>query len=321
MPHTGDKEKGYWGTPPHPDLLRGPHHRETWEMDINKELRGRLLVYQKNEITEHHIYQRLAKTIRSPENKQVLERIAADELRHYRSWRRYTQQDLEPDRLKVWWYYLVSRIFGFTFGIKLMERGEEDAQDSYEQLREAIPEAATIIHDEGAHEEALIKLLDEERLRYVGSIVLGLNDALVELTGVLAGLTLALQNTRMIALTGSITGIAAALSMGASEYLSTKSEATIKNPLRASIYTGGAYIITVLTLILPYLVLQNFYVCLGCTLAAAVLIIAFFNYYTSVAQDAPFRSRFLEMAGLSLGVAALSFLVGFALRAFLGIEV
>ena len=290
-------------------------------MDISEELREQLLVYQKSEITEHHIYQRLARAIKSPENRQVLEKIGDDELRHYRAWRRYTQQDVEPNKLNIWWYYWISRIFGFTFGIKLMERGEEDAQDNYEQLREAIPEAEAIIREENEHENALIELLDEERLRYVGSIVLGLNDALVELTGALAGLTLALQNTKMIALTGSITGIAAALSMGASEYLSTKSEATVKNPVRASIYTGGAYILTVFVLILPYLILENFYVCLGCTLAAAVLIIAFFNYYISVAQDVPFKGRFLEMTGLSLGVAALSFLVGFILRAFLGIEV
>jgi len=290
-------------------------------MDISEELRDQLLAYQKNEVTEHHIYRRLAGTIKAPENRQVLEKIADDELRHYRVWRSYTQRDVEPDRLKIWWYYLISRVFGFTLGVKLMERGEEGAQDSYEQLRETIPEAEAIIRDENEHENALIELLDEERLRYIGSIVLGLNDALVELTGALAGLTLALQNTKMIALTGSITGIAAALSMGASEYLSTKSEATVKNPVRASIYTGGVYILTVFILILPYLILGNFYVCLGCTLAAAVLIIAFFNYYTSVAQDVSFKSRFLEMTGLSLGVAALSFLVGFALRSFLGIEI
>jgi len=290
-------------------------------MDISQELREQLLVYQKNEITEHHIYQRLARAIKSPENRRVLEKIAADELQHYRAWRSYTQQDVEPDKLKIWRYYLISRIFGFTFGIKLMESGEEDAQDSYEQLPGTIPEAEAIIRDENEHENALIELLDEERLRYIGSIVLGLNDALVELTGALAGLTLALQDTELIALTGSITGIAAALSMGASEYLSTKSEETVKNPVRASIYTGGAYVVTVLILILPYLILENFYVCLGCTLAAAVLIIAFFNYYISVAQDVPFKRRFLEMAGLSLGVTALSFLVGLLIRTFLEVDV
>jgi VIT1/CCC1 family predicted Fe2+/Mn2+ transporter len=154
----------------------------------------------------------------------------------------------------------------------------------------------------------------------MGSIVLGLNDALVELTGALAGLTLALQDTNLIALTGSITGIAAALSMGASEYLSTKTEETSKHPGRASIYTGGTYLITVILLILPYLLLNNYYLCLGLALATAVIVIAAFNYYVSVAQEKPFKARFLEMTGLSFGVAALSFLIGFVLRNVLGVE-
>ena len=202
-----------------------------------------------------------------------------------------------------------------------MEKGEENAQDNYEQLRSTIQQAEAIIRDENDHENALIGLLDEERLRYMGSIVLGLNDALVELTGALAGFTFALQDTKLIALTGSITGIAAALSMGASEYLSTKSEETAKSPMKASLYTGGAYIVTVLLLILPYLILENFYVCLVFTLSVAVLIIAFFNYYISVAKDVPFKRRFLEMVGLSLGVAALSFFIGYLIRTFLDIEI
>jgi VIT1/CCC1 family predicted Fe2+/Mn2+ transporter len=290
-------------------------------MNISEELRERLLVFQKNEITEHHIYQRLARRASHPENRRILEDIARDELRHYHTWQAHTGQDVAPDPWRIWQYHWISRVFGFTFGVKLLERGEEDAQDSYEHLQGVIPEAEAILAEENQHEAALLELLDEERLRYTGSIVLGLNDALVELTGALAGLTLALQDTRLIALTGSITGIAAALSMGSSEYLSTKAEKTVKNPLRASIYTGVAYLVTVLLLIGPYLFLENYYLCLGCVLAEAVLIIALFNYYISVARDEPFRGRFLEMAGLSLGVAALSFLMGFLMRRFLGIEI
>jgi VIT1/CCC1 family predicted Fe2+/Mn2+ transporter len=290
-------------------------------MMISREIQEQLLTYQRNEITEHHIYRKLAQTVKSPENRRVLEEIANDELRHYYEWREYTQQDVKPERMKIWRYYLISRVLGFTFGVKLMERGEESAQENYAQLQEAIPEAEAIARDEDEHENALLSLLDEEMLRYTGSIVLGLNDALVELTGALAGLTFALQNTRLIALTGLITGIAAALSMGASEYLSTQSEETTKNPIRASIYTGVAYVLTVCLLILPYLVLENFYACLACTLVAAVLIIGFFNYYVSVAKDVPFRRRFLEMSGLSLGVAALSFFIGFLIRTFLGVDV
>jgi len=79
--------------------------------------------------------------------------------------------------------------------------------------------------------------------------------------------------------------------------------------------------VTVLILILPYLFLDNFYTCLAWALTAAVLIIALFNYYISIVKDEPFRKRFLEMAGVSLGVAGLSFLVGYVVRTALGIEI
>jgi VIT1/CCC1 family predicted Fe2+/Mn2+ transporter len=290
-------------------------------MEISQHVRKKLLNYQKNEITEYHIYRRLAAAIKTPENREVLTKIAADELRHYHEWKTYTQQDVKPNQIMIEKYYWISRTLGFTFGIKLMERGEESAQENYENLYDTIPEAKRIAQEENAHEQALLDLLDEERLRYVGSIVLGLNDALVELTGALAGLTLALQDTRLIALTGSITGIAAALSMGASEYLSTKSEQVEKSPLKASLYTGSAYIATVILLILPYLLLKNYYVCLASSLSISIVIIALFNYYISVAKDVPFKNRFLEMSGLSLGVAGLSFVVGIVIRNFLGIDV
>ena len=92
--------------------------------------------------------------------------------------------------------------------------------------------------------------INEERLNYTGSIVLGLNDALVELTGTLAGLTFALQNTKLTALAGLITGIAASFSMAASEYLSQRSEGESERASTSALYTGVAYICTVALLIL-----------------------------------------------------------------------
>ena len=136
-----------------------------------------------------------------------------------------------------------------------------------------------------------------------------------------SGLTLALQNEKLIALSGLITGIAASLSMAASEYLSTRSENTDKHPVRAAIYTGIAYIGTVILLVLPYLLFENYYLDLGIALTTAVIIIAMFNYYISVAKDESFRERFLEMAGLSLSVALFSFIIGYFIRIWLGIEI
>lgn len=290
-------------------------------MQLSESVRKKILIFQQTEITEHHIYKRLAGRDHSPENTRILEQIANDELNHYNSWKKYTNQEVQPRWFFVWFYYLISVAFGFTFGIKLMERGEESIQKDYAEIAKAVPEAEKIQHEENVHEERLIGMLDEERLRYAGSVVLGLNDALVELTGALAGLTLALQNEKLIALSGLITGIAASMSMAASEYLSTRSEDTSKHPVRAAIYTGIAYIITVALLVLPYLLIGNYILDLIIALTTAVIIIAVFNYYISVAKGESFRARFLEMALLSLSVATISFIIGYFIRKWLGIEV
>lgn len=290
-------------------------------MQISEDILKKVVLFQQVEITEYHIYKRLARRIKSPENAKIMEQIAEDELRHYNGWKQYSNQEVQPRWLMVWFYYLVSILFGFTFGVKLMERGEEAAQKNYEEVSRIIPEAKIYQAEEDQHEQKLLEMLDEDRLQYAGSVVLGLNDALVELTGALAGLTLALQNVQLIALSGLITGIAASLSMAASEYLSTRSEDTKKHPVRAAVYTGIAYITTVALLILPYLLFDNYYLDLVIALSTAVAIIAIFNYYISVAKGESFRARFTEMAGLSLGVATFSFVIGYFIRGWLGIEI
>ncbi|MFX1298726.1 MAG: VIT1/CCC1 transporter family protein [Promethearchaeota archaeon] len=282
-----------------------------------------MLIVQKNEIIEYYIYEKLAKSENDPHNKEILQTLAAQELKHYNLWKDITGEDVKPRKWKVRKYYFCSKLFGITFVIKLMEKGEKSAQDVYNKIVES-PDATDIvkeychdiIKDEGEHEDALIELLDEERLHYVGSMVLGLNDALVELTGALAGLTFALQDTNLISLTELITGIAAALSMGASEYLSTKSEGGTKKPGKAALYTGGAYISTVFLLILPYILFSNYFLCLTLTLISAIFVILIFNYYICVAKGLPFKKRFLEMVSISLGIATISFGIGVLLRIF-----
>ncbi|RJP79760.1 MAG: rubrerythrin family protein [Candidatus Zixiibacteriota bacterium] len=288
---------------------------------ITPELKKKLLLAQQSELDEFHIYKRLARTIRDAENRQVLEGIAEDELRHYNIWKEHTGQSLKPDRFTIRKYVILSRLFGLTFGLKLMERGEGSAQLNYARISAVIAEAAAVGQDENRHENQLLDLLKEERLEYTGSVVLGLNDALVELTGALAGLTFALQNTRLIAMAGLVTGIAASLSMAASEYLSTKSEETTRNPVKASLYTGTAYVFTVAFLILPYLVFNNLFLALGVTMATAILIILLFTYYISVTRDYVFWHRFREMALISVSVAGVSFGLGYLIRRLFGVEV
>ena len=276
---------------------------------------------QQSELTESVIYEKIARFAKGEENKATLLRLAREEKAHYEIWKKYTGEEMKPETGKILKYTLIARILGFTFAVKLMERGEENAQEEYQLLAQEVEESIHIRAQEEEHEQALLGMLDEERLQYVGSMVLGLNDALVELTGSLAGFTFAMQDTRLIALSGLIIGISATFSMASSEFLAARSEGR-SDALKSCTYTGIAYLITVVALVLPYLLLgtTQYIAALVCMLLVVVLIIAGFTYYTSVAMDQPFKSRFLEMAGISIGVAVVSFFVGILAKHFLGVD-
>jgi len=277
---------------------------------------------QQNELTESVIYEKIAAFAKGEENKATLLRLAQEEHAHYLIWQKYTREQMKPQMSKVLKYVSIARIFGFTFAVKLMEKGEENAQSEYALLAKEVEESTFIRQQEEEHEQALLAMLDEERLQYVGSMVLGLNDALVELTGSLAGFAFALQNTRLIALSGLIVGISATFSMASSEFLAARSEGRA-DALKSCSYTGIAYLLTVIALIAPYLIfpVTQYIPALLCMLGVVIAIIAGFTYYTSVAQDQPFKNRFLEMALISVGVAVVSFVVGILAKRFLGVDI
>ena len=276
---------------------------------------------QQNELDEGIIYKNIASFAGGKENRRTLLRLAKEENAHCQVWKSYTGEDMQPNKGKILFYTLIAKVFGFTFAVKLMERGEGNAQIEYARLEAEVPESIAIREQEEEHEQALLAMLDEERLQYVGSMVLGLNDALVELTGSLAGFAFALQNNRLIALSGLIVGISATFSMASSEFLAARSEGRT-DALKSCSYTGVAYLLTVIALIAPYLLLPAtaFVPALILMLGVVIAIIAGFTYYTSVAQDQPFKRRFAEMALISVSVAVLSFVVGVLAKKFLGVE-
>ena len=289
-------------------------------MEINQRMKNEIIRFQIDEITASLIYKRLSFLEKDVENKKILEEISKEEYKHYQVLRKISGVSPKANKLKAWFFVKCAHILGLTFGVKLMEGTEKAGVNDY-RCYDVIPELKKMAEEEEDHERKLINMINEERLQYMGSVVLGLNDALVEFTGALAGFTLALAEPRLIALTGSITGIAAALSMASSEYLSTKSEAEKeKHPFKAAIYTGIAYIITVAALVSPFIFLNNVLLALAVMLLMALIIIACFNFYYSVARNESFKKRFLEMAVLSFSVAGVSFLIGYLLKMVTGIE-
>ena len=286
---------------------------------MDKKILHLALKFQRNEITEHKVYLNILKKIENKNNKKILKKIADDELKHYNLWKKITKKDVKPNYFKVHWYFFLSKIFGLLFSLGIMEGKEKTAFKDYSEIKK-FQVFNSMIEDEQRHEKDLVKMISEDRIEYASSIVLGLNDALVELTGALTGLTFALQDTRIIALTGSVVGISASMSMAASGYLSSKEDKD-KNPSKSALYTGLAYIFTVALLILPYLLLDNVYLSLGMMLAIAVLIIFGYTFYITTAKSLKFWKRFFEMAIISLTIAAISFGIGILLKSLFNIQV
>lgn len=279
-------------------------------MDVDKKTARKA---QKSEITGHLIYLRLAERDTGA-NRKLLLAIAKDERKHYEYWKKVTKRDVAPG--PVWWYVFLARLFGVVFLLKYLERNDQAIYGALQH--EGL---AAIIADEERHEMLLLSKYKEERLDYASSVVLGLNDALVELTGVLAGLTLALANSTLVAIAGFVTGVAASLSMAASAYFAAKEENNPrKKPFKVAAYTGGAYIVIVLILVAPFVLLANIFVSLGMSLILGIGIVAFYTFYISIAKGLPFWRRFIEMAFVSIAVAIISFVLGYLLNTYVGVN-
>lgn len=279
-----------------------------------------ILKFQKDEITEHHVYSHMAKFAKG-KNKATLEDIAKDELDHYEYFKKLTKQDVAPDWIRVFVFCLLGTVLGITFASKRMEHGESNAQVKYAAVARRDKNIKAFIKDEERHEKQMLAMIQEEKLGYISSMVLGLNDAIVELTGALAGFTFALQNTKVIGIAGFITGIAAALSMGAAEYMSQRSEKKSKNPLKAALYTGAVYLTVVTMLVAPYFILSNYYAALAATLGVVLVVILVFSFFVSTIQDKSFKKLFWEMIVICLGVSFIAFLIGLGTRKLLNIEI
>ncbi|MFW6026918.1 MAG: VIT1/CCC1 transporter family protein [Candidatus Woesearchaeota archaeon] len=284
---------------------------------ISKE---KILKQQKSEITEYYIYKRLAE-ISNKNNKKILEKISEDELKHYNKWRKVTKQDVMPYNNKITFYYYLARVFGIAFSLKLMEKNEDTSVKFYEKAEKRYDELKGIKEDELEHEKKLLNILNDNYLSYTSSIVLGLNDALIELTGTIAGLTLAIRDNLIIAISALVMGIASALSMAASSYLSSKQNKDGRNPIKSAIYTGIAYVLTAFVLILPYFIYENLNYALVTTIGLSVVVIALYTFYISVTENESFKIRFIEMASISLGVDLVSYVIGFLINSYFGISI
>ena len=274
-----------------------------------------------NELTEHYVYAALARMEKNTGNRAALERLSAQEKTHYEFWKALLEKKdaaaaerIRPRKATITGTKILRSVLGVTFITKLLEGHEKEAAQKYENIRPVVPAElqgrfTEIIEDERSHERTFIAQLKEARVNYIGFIVLGLADAIVEITGVHSGFLGVTGSTLIAGVAGVIVGFAAAISMGSAAYLQAKQELE-KSAIVSAFATGISYFISVIFLALPYFLIRTMATAFTISTSIGIVLIAAFTFYGAVVFERRFWREFSEAAGLMLATAAATFVWG-----------
>lgn len=273
--------------------------------------------YCEDEYLDSLIYKIFAEKEKNPENKKILEQLSKQEYNHFEFWRKFLPEDYSfkgAGNIKIFLFSLMRVIFGLTFTIKFLELHEEKVIKEYEKVLQELEgedknKLEIILHEEKQHEKFFVNQLEENRVKYLGFIVLGLADAIVEITGVHAGFLGVTGRTIVAGVAGIIVGVSAAISMASAAFLQAKQDKT-RSPLFSAGLTGFSYILAVLILAVPYFVTGNMMLAFAASVGLGILLIFFFSFYGSVVFERKFLKEFLVSAGLMLGTAFATYLIG-----------
>jgi VIT1/CCC1 family predicted Fe2+/Mn2+ transporter len=285
-------------------------------------------VRMSDEFSDFTLYDRLAKTIRSDSPfEETLKKLSSTEYGHYQFWKKYVP-DEEPKiaKLKLYWVLFLRRFLGLTFATRYLDRHESKVVKEYQGISQLIPPEdrarfEEMVADERDHEKAFAMKIESSAVRYISFVVLGLADALVEISGIHAGSLGFYDRTEIAGLAGVIAGGAASLAMASAAFAQAKQGFQGSARLSA-LYTGVSYFITAIILATPYFLTSDMVYAISSSLFLAVVILAVTTYYSVVIQDKPFFKDFVEILLILFAATIILYVFGSLVRVELpGIKV
>ncbi len=200
----------------------------------------------RDEHTDGAVYQMLSRHEKNQSFKKALEDLARGEQSHYEFWKAYTHDTaIKTNRLKIYFTLLLRLTLGLTFTMKFLERHEDALHERYRQMMKSIPPAdkarfEAMMEEEEHQESYLMGEIHEGRVKYMSFIVLGLADAVVEISGIHAGSLGIYNRTELAGIAGVVAGMAASIAMASAAYAQAKQgfEGSAK---WSAIYTGVSY--------------------------------------------------------------------------------
>ncbi len=286
----------------------------------------------KDEYGDYIIYQALAKSHRNRRRPQrqrladIFQKLSETEYRHYQFWKKYSpNSEAHVSKLKLYGIILLEKILGATFAVKFLERHEKATIKEYENITKYIPpddksEFEEMLKDEKEHETSLAKQVQSGFVIYMSFVVLGLADAIVEISGIHAGSLGVYSSTELTGLAGIIAGAAASMAMASAAYAQAK-QGFQGSPGFSALMTGVSYFVSAILLASPYFLTKHAILAMSVSLSIAVVILAFTNFYNSIITSANFLRDFLELAGIMFGATIILFIFGQVIRHAFGITI
>jgi vacuolar iron transporter family protein len=293
---------------------------------LNPELARLAALSAQEEYADHALYLALSRRERNPDFKKALEDIARGEASHFEFWKTYAPSaKVSARRLRIYFILLIRLTLGLTFTMKFMERHEAKLHKLYRVIAEMIPLADktrfnAMVESEENQEGVLIGAIQENRVKYMSFIVLGLADAVVEISGIHAGSLGIYGETKLAGLAGIIAGMAASVAMASAAFAQAK-QGFQGSAKWSAIYTGVSYMITAIFLALPYFLTGSMVWALGTSLVIGVMLVALMTFYDTIISARPFKRQFGEIAIIILAASAALFAIGTLVGQYLGIRI
>jgi len=288
-------------------------------------LREELKKYVLDEYNDYITYKSLAEMENDEVRRRILSNLSTKEYEHYTFWLQLSgYKPNPPSRIRIRLIMMFRRLLGLVFIARLLERHERSVIKWYRELYTILPakERETLFHiirEEEEHEKMLIGEIEETIVKYLGYIVLGLADAIIEISGVHAGFLGATSVTLLAGVAGLVVGFAASISMAVAAYLQAKQAPTIV-PLKAAILTGITYILTVILQALPFFLTTDILNAFAVSIIISITLLAGFTYYGAVIRDIDSRREIATNIALTLGTATATYVFGDLLSSWLGIK-
>ena len=281
-----------------------------------------------DEYTDSLVYKRLAESRRTkdPKLKEILSKLSEEENRHYEFWLKYApKQKVRPNMPAVYFTMFLRLLFGVTFAVKFLEKHEDRVIKKYKSVAHLIPEADragfdSMVSDEVEHENVFLSQTEGKYIKYISFVVLGLADAIVEISGIHAGSLGIYSSTELTGLAGIVAGAAASIAMASAAYAQAK-QGFQGSASTSAVFTGVSYFVNAVILAMPYFLTKVMWGAISTSILLAIIIIAFISYYNSIISNARFLRDFAELASITLGASAALFVFGLVIRSVLGISI